>query len=160
MESYKYDISNVSVIQVKNLAKGIVLEWDDIASLALGGIGILVSLAGFTVAFLQIRKTRKATEAVTEATEKSQAILTKNVMLADLSTCIGIIETAKLFLNSQKFDAALVKLKELQGKVIQLRAFENHLSHQEYLQEIIGQVAVMNIIWKDRYMIQSIALTL
>ncbi len=109
-------------------------------------IGALISLAGFIVTVILILKTRKSADAAKDAAKEAQNILTKNVMLADMATCIEIIQQVKAFLLSSRYDAASIRLQEFQSKLSELRNLEkitNPLPKKSF-QAIFSNVFIMN----------------
>ena len=112
----------------------------------MGIIGALISLAGFIVTVILILKTRKSAEAAKDAAKEAQNILNKNVMLADMATCIEIIQQVKAFLLSNRYDAASIRLQEFQSKLSELRHLdktENPMP-KEAFQAIFSNVFIIN----------------
>lgn len=109
-------------------------------------IGALISLAGFIVTVILILKTRKSADAAKDAAKEAQNILTKNVMLADMATCIEIIQQVKAFLLSSRYDAASIRLQEFQSKLSELRNLEKITNPlpKESFQAIFSNVFIMN----------------
>lgn len=109
-------------------------------------IGALISLAGFIVTVILILKTRKSADAAKDSAKEAQNILTKNVMLADMATCIEIIQQVKAFLLSSRYDAASIRLQEFQSKLSELRNLENITNPlpKESFQAIFSNVFIMN----------------
>ena len=57
----------------------------DVASLSIGAISLIVSLAGFTIAVIQIRKTRSAAEHAAEAADAARDSVLQITSIADLT---------------------------------------------------------------------------
>ena len=77
----------------------------DIASLAVGVLGLIVSLCGFTIAVWQIRRTRTAAEsAEAAATEAREAVL-RGISIPDLIEAQSIVgELLQLHRNQDLSD--------------------------------------------------------
>lgn len=118
----------------------------EVRNFIVGIIAAGISLCGFAVAIWQIRKTRKAAEAATDAAKEIQGILAKNVMLADTTKIIGEIREVKAFILNERYDAALVKMQEFQSNLVELRHLSGEsasLSGQSF-QAIFSNLSVIN----------------
>src|SRR5215213_1014217 len=87
----------------------------------LGLLGSLASLIGLPVAIWQISKTRRIAEAAKDASLETQAAISRNLLLSDVSNCTRNIEEIKFFTRNEKYESALIRITDLVSQLIQLR---------------------------------------
>jgi len=110
-----------------------------------GSLSLLVSVAGFAIAIWQIVKTRNAADAALQAAIEARKAIHKNFMLADISSCTGIIEEVKIHVRNRTNDAALLRVTDLSGRLTQLRHLPDS-SSEEYsiaFQDMLTHIAVI-----------------
>ena len=79
----------------------------DVASLSIGMISLIVSLAGFTIAVIQIRKTRSAAEHAAEAADAARDSVLQITSIADLTQASAQIDQLKELHRSQELGRAI-----------------------------------------------------
>lgn len=94
----------------------------DIASLSIGVVGLIVSLAGFTIAVRQIRKTRSAAEHAEEAANEAREALLQITSISDLSQASALIEQIKELHRKQELGRAIDKYTPLRQLLTVARA--------------------------------------
>ena len=67
----------------------------EIAGLAVGILGLIVSLSGFTIAVWQIRRTRTAAESAEKAATAARQAVLRGISISDLAQAHAIIEELK-----------------------------------------------------------------
>ena len=108
------------VIQAPTWTSWYVNNRDDIGVI-LGVVGILLSIVGFWIALHQIKKTRGAAEAAEKATQKTRFLIGKRLIFADATACVKNLGEIRQFLSTSRYDAALMRLEDLIGALIQLQ---------------------------------------
>lgn len=111
----------------------------------IGIIGTALSLIGIIVAIFQINKTRKAAEAAQGAAQSAINAIHLNVTLADISTCINEVEEIKVMIRSERYEAALLRVTDLSGKIIQLKTMpkSKFVAHINNSKEMLTQLSVL-----------------
>jgi len=121
-----------------------------------GIIGSVCSIAGIIFAIFQIQKTLKAAEAAQKAAESATDAIQLNVTLANISACIKEVEEIQALLRTQRYDAALLRVTDLSGKIIQLKAMpqskfmqgkrdgKRHLTQLSILKTLLEEKLVNN----------------
>jgi hypothetical protein len=90
-------------------------------------------------------KTKKIAQAAKDSMTKTQNELQKNVLLTDISSCIGLIREVRAFMQEKRYDASLLRIEDINSKLIQLRhikEFETEFSQQQF-QSVISQLYVI-----------------
>ena len=87
--------------------------------------GTYFSLLGVGFAIYQLAKTRKAAEAASRASDSTKELISHNLLLADLSTGIQILEEIKLHIRHKRYEAALLRITDLIAELIQINSQNN-----------------------------------
>ncbi len=87
----------------------------------IGIIGSVASLIGLPVAIWQIYKTRRAAEAAREASLQTQKVISRNLFISDVSTCVKHIEELKTFVRNENYQLALVRINDLVSQLMQIQ---------------------------------------
>jgi hypothetical protein len=95
--------------------------WWQTALNIIGVVGSILSAVGVYVAIRQINQTKKVAQAALEASEATQRGIASNVILADMSSCMRVIEEIKTLLRSRRYESALMRVTDLTGLIIQLQ---------------------------------------
>lgn len=117
----------------------------DMANPVWGFIGTLISFLGFAVTIIMLFKTKKIAQAAKDSMVKTQNEVQKNVLLTDISSCIGLIREVRAFMQEKRYDASLLRIEDLNSKLIQLRhikGFDTEFSRQQF-QSVISQLYVI-----------------
>ena len=94
----------------------------DIASLAVGVLGLIVSLCGFTIAVWQIRRTRTAAEsAEAAATEAREAVL-RGISIPDLIEAQSIVGELLQLHRNQDLSYIFPKYERLRSVLTDVKA--------------------------------------
>lgn len=113
-------------------------------NLLVGISGLAIGVVGFTFTIWQLFRTRKAAVAAKEAAQKTQSSLQSNVMLVDISACIGMIEEIKTSIRNMQYNAALIRVTDLTSQLIQIRQlpdFSNQVGRK--MQSIVSQLSIL-----------------
>lgn len=88
----------------------------------ISALGSFLSFVGVLVALHQIGKIKKSAEAARIAAEISTTSIQKNMTMIDVSGCINEIEEIKVLIRNDRNESALLRLSDLIGKLIQIKA--------------------------------------
>jgi len=113
-------------------------------NLVVGISGLAIGVVGFTFTIWQLFRTRKAAVAAKEASQKTQSSLQSNVMLVDISACIGMIEEIKTSIRNKQYNSALIRVTDLTSQLIQIRQLPD-FSYRigSKMQSIVSQLAIL-----------------
>ncbi len=114
----------------------------------LGLLGSIASLIGLPVAIWQISKTRRAAESAKDAAIQTQKVISRNLLLSDVSTCTRNIEEMKAFVRSGKYESALIRITDLVSQLIQIQEVSKS-SNQPLQIEFKETLSQLSIIRKD-----------
>lgn len=106
-------------------------------------IGTALSVAGVIIAIVQIRRTARAAEAAESAAKGARTALSENVLLSDLTGCIGSIEEIKTHLRSARFESALLRITDTRASLIELRSIVSTPELLATIQHVIAQLALL-----------------
>lgn len=84
--------------------------------------GSILSFIGVLIALFQLRRTRASADAAKTAAELASKVLQNNLSMIEVSGCINEIEEAKALVRNGRFEAALLRVTDLIGKVTQLKS--------------------------------------
>lgn len=84
-------------------------------------IGSVLSLISLWIAIEQIRKTKHAAEAALEASNHTQQIISRNLLLSDVKTCLRNLEEIQSFVQHKKYEPAQIRIKDLISNLIQIQ---------------------------------------
>ncbi len=87
----------------------------------IGVVGSLLSLVGVIIAIAQIRKTLRAAQAAEAAARETMFSISRNLLIADVSTCARLLEEVKVLIRVERHEAALIRVTDLRSQLIQLR---------------------------------------
>jgi len=110
-------------------------------------VGAPLTLIALVITIVQITKTKNAARKAVEATNNTQDMLKKNISMSELSICIGMADTVKVYLENTRYDAASVKMKDFLQKIVDLRHSYNssdRIINQKF-QDIIARTKVINV---------------
>ena len=113
---------------------------------SVGVAGLVIGVLGFSFTIWQLVKTRKAAIAAEKAAQKTQSSLQNNVMLVDISTCIGTIEEIKTSIRNRQFGVALLRVTDLTSQLIQLRQlpdFSKVVEEKKKMQSVVSQLSII-----------------
>ncbi|MCD8388467.1 MAG: hypothetical protein LUD17_16535 [Bacteroidales bacterium] len=92
--------------------------WIDIV----GVVGSLLSLGGVILTLIQVIKTKKASQAVLEATNEIILRFNREISISNISKHMEIIEAIKTYLIEEKYELALFKMYFIKDWLIELKA--------------------------------------
>jgi len=104
------------------------------------GISIILSLLGFLVVWLQLRKTRSAAEAAEDAARSALETIAEADTIADLATIRAGMGKVQVALRGRRFEAALIEAQSIRERLSQVRTrqeFNNEKSQTE-MQLMVG----------------------
>jgi hypothetical protein len=108
-------------------------------------LDLLVSMLGFAVLLWLGLEIRSATLTAKAATIDSRKALQKNLMFLDFSLCIDRIEEILGLLRSKRYEAALIRVTDLNAQLLQLRN-EYDISSEDSgakLSNMLSQLAIL-----------------
>ena len=94
----------------------------DIAGLAVGILGLIVSLSGFIIAVWQIRRTRTAAEHAEEAAVKAREAIFHVTSVSDLSQASAQIEQIKELYRTHDWQRATDRYTQLRRVLTEVRS--------------------------------------
>lgn len=118
----------------------------------IGVIGSVASLIGLPVAIWQIYKTRHAAEAAKDASNKTQKIISQNLLLTDISTCAKLIDDVKSYVRSERYETALIRVTDL---ITQLNQSQRVFSKTTTIEELdfevfLGQLVIIRDLFERK----------
>lgn len=107
--------------------------------------GSVLSLIGVVIAIIQIRKVRTSSDAAKNAALHTSVALQLNMSMIDISGCINLIEEIKTLVRSGRYEAALLRVSDLMGKMIQIKSFPTtpNMASMEGMQSMLAQLGVL-----------------
>lgn len=84
-------------------------------------IGSLLSLIGVGIAIWQIQKTRRVAEAAKDASDQTQKIISRNLLLSNVSTCAKNLDEIKLYIQMENYTAAQLRINDLIANLIRIQ---------------------------------------
>jgi len=114
--------------------------------------GFLLSLLGLAFVILQIRRTRQVAEAARSAALNTRIDLQKNVLLAEISGCIRLIEQVKSYTREGNFEGALLRITDLRTQLCELRNIngQTEASKQIPFKDILTQLFIISDEFENR----------
>lgn len=94
----------------------------EIAGLAVGLLGLIVSVGGFTLALWQITRTRAAAEHAEEAAVAARAVVLRSMSISDLTQAHAIIEELKVLHRNQDLNEAIRRYTPLRQILTDVQA--------------------------------------
>lgn len=91
-----------------------VVYWINIA-------GSIASLFGVPFAIWQIHKVKRAADAAREAANQTQKTISKNLLLADVNTCIKNLGEIQLFVQVERYESAQLRATDLVSYLYQIQ---------------------------------------
>lgn len=85
------------------------------------GLSILLSLIGFAIVWLQLRKTRDAAEAAKHATDKALRAISDTDTISDLATIRERVKKLQEALRGSRYEISLHETQSLRENLHQLR---------------------------------------
>jgi biopolymer transport protein ExbB/TolQ len=105
---------------IKSLA-----NWIEVNSALIGVIlsfvGLLLSILGFYILWMQTRKIRSAAQAAASATEDALRAISDTDTISDLSSIRERFKKVQVALRSARFETALIEVQSLRESLHQLR---------------------------------------
>ncbi len=116
-------------------------NWGSLASV----VGVLVSLLGFWIAIVQIRRSRSAATAAKEAAEEAREALARDLTVADLVRADEQIQSLKEFHRMREWRRALDRYPDVRRLLAEIGGRHQNLNdtHRESLQNAISQLRSM-----------------
>lgn len=82
-------------------------------------LGTYLSIFGLIVAYIQISSVKKIAKLTEEKVQETRDKIILILSVSDISKAIKVAEEAQFLLNNSKYDAALLRLKDLKSVIIQ-----------------------------------------
>ena len=76
----------------------------------IGVVGSFLSLIGVIIAIWQINKTKRIAQAAKDASDRTQKIISRNLLLSDVSTCTKNLEEIKTYVRIERYEASLIRV--------------------------------------------------
>lgn len=116
------------------------MDWDWVSA-----TGSLLSFLGVLVALHQIGKVKNAAESARKASENTSLNLQRNMAMIDISSCINEIDEIKTLVRGNRFESALLRVSDLIGKMIQIKAMPKSetVSEIKGIKNILAQLDVL-----------------
>ena len=86
----------------------------------IGVVGSFLSLIGVIIAIWQINKTKRIAQAAKDASDRTQKIISRNLLLSDVSTCTKNLEEIKTYVRIERYEASLIRVNDLISALVQI----------------------------------------
>ena len=115
-------------------------------------VGTILSLTGVLITLAQIRKTLNAARAAEHAAANTYQAITRNVFLSDVSACVTSIEELKVLLRSSRFEAALLRVTDLNADLIHIQHLPSVPTDTSAIQftDILTQLSVLREVLEQK----------
>jgi acetolactate synthase small subunit len=111
----------------------------------IGVIGSFLSLIGVIIAIWQILKTRRIAQAAKDASERTQKIISRNLLLSDVSTCTKNLEEIKTYVRIERYESSLIRVNDLISALVQIQqrldAVEQNIPFE--FEEMLSQLSII-----------------
>lgn len=87
----------------------------------IGVVGSFLSLIGVIIAIWQILKTQRIAQAAKDASDRTQKIISRNLLLSDVSTCTKNLEEIKTYVRIERYEASLIRVNDLISALVQIQ---------------------------------------
>lgn len=87
----------------------------------IGVVGSFLSLIGVIIAIWQIVKTQRIAQAAKDASDRTQKIISRNLLLSDVSTCTKNLEEIKTYVRIERYEASLIRVNDLISALVQIQ---------------------------------------
>jgi hypothetical protein len=84
-------------------------------------VGSLLSLIGVIVAIWQILLVKRTAQAAKDASDRTQKIISRNLLLSDVSTCTKNLEEIKTYVRIERYESSLIRVNDLVTDLIQIQ---------------------------------------
>jgi hypothetical protein len=84
-------------------------------------IGSLLSLIGVIVAIWQILLVKRTAQAAKDASERTQKIISRNLLISTVSTCTKNLEEIKTYVRIERYESSLIRVNDLVTDLIQIQ---------------------------------------
>lgn len=108
-------------------------------------LGSIASLIGLPIAIWQIRKTRRVAEAARDASNRTQKIISRNLLLSDVKTCIKNLEEIQSFVRFDRYESAQIRTSDLVSYLyqIQQRTKDSEQALEIEYEEMLSQLSII-----------------
>lgn len=84
-------------------------------------IGSLLSLIGVIVAIWQILLVKRTAQAAKDASDRTQKIISRNLLISHVSTCTKNLEEIKTYVRIERYESSLIRVNDLVTDLIQIQ---------------------------------------
>lgn len=100
---------------------------------------LILTLIGFVLTIVEIRRTKSAVVATKKATENTIQLLSDRSTISDVTSIRDSFREIQTSLRGKRFEAALIRIQELREKLYELRSREGFKSDErlQQIQEIV-----------------------
>jgi hypothetical protein len=87
-------------------------------------ISFVLAIASIGIGIYQIYlvgRVKKVAEAAKESADRTQTLITKNLLLSEVSTSTRTLEEVKFLVRSERYEAALLRVSDLTSQLIQIQ---------------------------------------
>lgn len=84
-------------------------------------IGFPIAIIGFAITLWQIYSLKRITEAAKEASEKTQSLISKNLLMVEITACVNKIGEIQLYLQQERYEFALMRVKDFSSYIEQVQ---------------------------------------
>jgi methylmalonyl-CoA mutase N-terminal domain/subunit len=111
----------------------------------IGVAGLLVSILGFTLAIMQLRKVKNAAMAAKESSDATSLALQQNSILVDVTTCINMIDHTKTLIQGDEYKIALIRVSDLAAHLSRVRNLEQLKAREDKSRfgEMLAQLRIL-----------------
>lgn len=129
MEFSKYRIKAISIFIAGTILIGLVFiilpKKDKTVVNAFTLFGTFLSIFGLAIAYIQIQSINKTSAQIKLAVEKSLLRINQVLSISELSKAVKIIQEIQTFIQHQKHEIALLRMKDLKAILIQVKYNED-----------------------------------
>lgn len=118
----------------------------------IGVIGSFLSLTGVIIAIWQIVKTQRIAQAAKDASDRTQKIISRNLLLSDVSNCTKNLEEIKTYVRIERYEASLIRVNDLISALVQIQQRlegTNQIIPFEF-EEMISQLSVVRKVFEKK----------
>lgn len=112
---------------------------ENIKNWLLQNFELLLTIIGFAITLIELRRTKSAVYASKKATEETIALLSDRSTISDVANILASLREVQTALRGKRFEVALIRLQELREKFYALRNREGFKSDErlQKIQEIV-----------------------
>ena len=112
---------------------------DTIKTWIQSNIELILTILGFLLTLIELRRTKSAVEATKNATEGTIQLLTERTTISDIAVILISMRETQTALRGNRFEAALIRIQDLREKLFALRSRDGFKSDDrlQNIQEMV-----------------------